>query len=394
MKTVTFPVVDLRSVKDPTLGEDVRRSTFYVKVRDLPAGLPKDVNPRSQDVNKRVYKDVRESLEGNSDDTVGLFHLRNQGITILANKLSYDQNTNSCTLYFTEDQKSNGIVNGGHTYEIIRSVVEDANAEGVSPPNEFVKLEVITGLGSEHVSEIAGGLNTSVQVKQESVTNLSGKFNWIKDVLNQYNELISWEENGSGQIDVADIIKYMEAMNFIKYPDGTSNPTSSYSQRSKVIDSFSSDPTNYLVLKNVLIDICKLHDHIALSASEVWNDKKNGHGKFGQSAIAKKRTPKHRSIFLGNQYKTEYVLQDGAVFPILAAFRVYLQLNEDTNQAEWKVPFDRVVQAWKEVGHELMEDIWEVSGKQKINTIHRDPSVWKNVYRAVALKEVSERALV
>jgi hypothetical protein len=70
-------------------------------------------------------------------------------------------------------------VDGGHTYKLIVDNRENPNL----PKDQYVKFEIITNVPEEWITDIAGGLNTSVQVEDMSLDNLSNKFEWIKNDL-------------------------------------------------------------------------------------------------------------------------------------------------------------------------------------------------------------------
>jgi len=46
----------------------------------------------------------------------------------------------------------------------------------------------------------------------------------------------------------------------------------------------------------------------------------------------------------GNKYR----LTKGAAFPILAAFRTYVEPHPKTGEARWRGGFEKVLQVWKE----------------------------------------------
>jgi len=70
-----------------------------------------------------------------------------------------------------------GIVDGAHTAKII----EEANREETTPDEQYVEVYVRTGVDSELVSDIARGLNTGIQVAPQSIYNIAGVFDWLKE---------------------------------------------------------------------------------------------------------------------------------------------------------------------------------------------------------------------
>ena len=177
-------IPDLPFFPDYLQTQKVGRYVFLCNVLDVPSGLPKDANPRQQDIDKRIYKDIARHLI-NEEGTANTFHLKNKGITVLAERIERVAESDQYEIVFSAGQ---GIVDGAHTYEIIlnnQSAILERNAliadEEPEPNdaryvNQFVKIEVITGLQMDIVAEIAAGLNTAVQVQQMALKlDLEGK---------------------------------------------------------------------------------------------------------------------------------------------------------------------------------------------------------------------------
>lgn len=180
-------------------------------VLSLPADLPKGANPRQQNIDRRIYKDIARHLM-NEEGTPNTFHLKNKGITILADAVTKGSDDET---YVIELNSGQGIVDGAHTYEIILSKQADIREmSGIkeNPVNQFVKVEVITGLQNGLVAEIASGLNTAVQVQQMALKDLEGKFDWLKEELKDepYFEQIAFTQNATGEYDVRDILVMLE----------------------------------------------------------------------------------------------------------------------------------------------------------------------------------------
>jgi hypothetical protein len=383
--TFTFPVHELRSWPDPNL-KDVRHYSFYLKVSDTPLGMWSDVNARTQSPDKRLYSQISDSLLGQTDDTPGLFHLRNQGITILADSATYNPKFRTIELDLY-DKETHGLVNGGHTYQIFCNAMEEN-------PDERVWVHVMCGIPKHHVVEISKGLNTSLQVKTGSLIDLQGDFDWIKEILSEYSEYIAWDENDSGRLKVEDILKYMTCLNVIQYPSEDSHPMKAYSNQELVLKNYSANLDQYKSMSNVLIDICKLHDYISLSAQHIWNghETKNGHGKFGQSKMQKPRKLTDKTIFLDKNFvKNDRCLQEAVVWPILSGFRAYMDIDENGMFA-WKRSFEEILQVWDEVGYSILHKIWKAAeAAASVTVVPRDSSVWDFTFMKLQNKESTEK---
>lgn len=174
-----------------------------------------------------MYKEVRSSLDGETSE-IGTFDLMNKGITILAESVKVLNKEDG--LYAIEiDDAVGGIVDGAHTAKII----SEANADGSTPDMQYVELYVRTGVDTPLISEIARGLNTGIQVADQSIYNRAGHFDWMKKIIAKepYAEMISWNESDAGAYDVRDLIGILEALNIFDFPNtvnASKHPISSY----------------------------------------------------------------------------------------------------------------------------------------------------------------------
>ena len=261
--TLKFPVRVARRMADPTFPGAVRH-IFTVRADDIPQGLPKAPNPRAQKTDRGIYKDVRRSLL-NEEGTPNTFHLKNKGLTLIADAVK-DMGESTFELSFTPEQ---GIVDGAHTYEIILEgqdrIAEARETDNGSAIDQYVKVEVLTGVPDDLWVEIAGGLNTAVQVQDWSLAHLKNQFDWIKEILDTqpYARRIAYRENEADTAyDVRDIIVLLEMFNFFDYPnDGEEHPTKTYNNKSDVLDRYLAGPAKYERLAPILKDILRLHDH-------------------------------------------------------------------------------------------------------------------------------------
>ena len=103
-----------------------------VRAKDFPAGISTSVNAREPvGLNRLVYRDVRESLEG-TELKPGSFDLMNKGITILAVSARLVDKDEEIYEIVIDDEEG-GIVDGAHTAKII----EQCNAEKTTHPESI-----------------------------------------------------------------------------------------------------------------------------------------------------------------------------------------------------------------------------------------------------------------
>lgn len=324
-----FPVSAFRKMPDPI--DDAKRSRYFAlaKVTDLPTDLPKDTNPRKQNLKTSVAKKIDGGLRG--EDTGPLFHLLNRGLLISAESAIFDNKQNLVKLRLPDKEK-HGLVDGGHTYEIIKANIENL------PYDQYVTIEIMTGI-EEEFTEIAGARNTSVQVKDKSLAELEGKLDVIKTLINglPFEDNINYVEFDDKDIDVQEVIAILTI--FHKDLHKT-HPIYCYSGKAKALSVYlqPKNTNTYLKLRDVASDIFKLHDHIKRTMSQVY--KKVGGGDLSKRGdlgklkeIGYKDVERFPLYFspkkAGTIEKIKYDIPRGFVYPILGGLRYLLEKGPD-----------------------------------------------------------------
>lgn len=218
-----------------------------------------------------------------------------------------------------------GIVDGGHTYEII------INAQvGLSiPEDQYVEVQVRTGVPIDLITEISSGLNTGIAVKAHSIANLDGKYEWIKEELKdeKYFGRIAWRESDDGDYDVRDIISVLEAMNVIDFPNNSgTHPIAAYEAVNRVAEKFSTDAeknesepeaSTYRKFRPILKDALCLFDVIRRDFRDVYNGQKLG-SAGGLDIVEKAAVNKTFDFPFSGREPSTYRLTKGALYPCLA----------------------------------------------------------------------------
>jgi hypothetical protein len=391
MSTTTHKlrVVEARRVKHPTFPY-IEKHTFTVKAADMPSGIRTDANARDPvGLNRRVYREVQESLMNRAGGD-GVFDLLNKGITILANKVRRIDDVN----YELEISDGQGIVDGAHTYKIICDAQDDPSL----PDNQHVDIHVRTGVDEELITEISRGLNSGMQVKQHSLDNLAGKFEWIKEELEAepYCKKIAWSESDKGEYDVRDLIAILEALNIFDFPnDGGAHPVQAYEKWSGPANKFSKDAelskddlskSKYHRLRPILKEALQLYDHIRRDFREIYNDERVGSaGKLDIVDQAREGTS-FEFPFAGLA-PASYRLTKGATYPIFAAFRSKVRYNEKKNSAYWDNGFQSVLELWKAAAPEICRAVKDAIKDigHKPDQLGKNRGHWSNMHKTVEL---------
>lgn len=334
--TFSLPVNEFRSQPIPVEGLDRKSivlSDCFVSVDFIPPELQEwlGINPRipkftnqnklTGTVAKEIVKTLREQPEK--------FVFKNQGIYISVAQATHEkQRGGDGLLTLTLDDKArHGVLNGGHT---LRAILEARDSAGVSSSaTAYVRLHIyqlnadrdkqIEGdLGIELITDIAEGLNRTLQVDEPSLEDLKGSFDRMKKILKGKpgSEQIAYHQGDSGNIDVVEVLTLCSFFNLNKYPDRRTHPQGLFGRRKVVLSTFledTNDPDSAFdrILPN-------LHEILAFServqqviGSELGKIEKSNRKINWQS-------DRRDGYFISGQL-TELPL--GFTYPLLAAFR-------------------------------------------------------------------------
>jgi len=394
IKPYRFEVSEARSVRHPTFPNIVKH-TFLVPAHLFPRDVPAGSNLREAvGMNRQVYKDVKASLEG-KEALPGTFDLLNLGITIIAE----DVKVADKKLFDVLIDDEYGIANGGHTTQIIYDCQDDDSiAEG-----QHVEVKIFTGIdGQDSHSlrvDIARGQNTGISVQPQSIFELDGAFESLKEIIKdeEWANDVAFKESDKMDIDVRELIAALELMNIIDFPTRDSkHPIAAYEKWSTPLKKFGEDYEDhrndltgrkYAAFEPILLDVLKLYDHIRRDFLRVYNETVGG--RAGSLRIVEKASAS------AGRYKFRYAnldehdqqLTKGAAYPILGAFRNFVVINNETGIAEWLGGFESVMAAWEELSPELVAET-----KQSIKDIGNAPDSlgknrnhWANLFKTVRL---------
>lgn len=323
-------------------------ATGYIKVTDVPdLSAFTQVNPRAPKPAGAVPKAILYTLT----HTPSQMALKNAGLYLLVGKIHKDGDKLTVEL---KDPDKHGLVNGGHTYAMIREVMENGTPEQKGAlERAYVPLHVFSGIPDDLIVEMASGLNHTRQVQAASLEHLRGHYDTIKRVMDQVRggDQIAYFEGDAGSIPIGDILAYVEMFNLERYPL-TENPYGLYAHRARVIEEASED----FSLRNAAIGmvISKLPDILSLSdlIRKVISPLRSN-VEIVRSTRAKRtpepsedtggKPPKVLLPFLGERVHDR--LPNGWLYPILAAFRANVVWDLKTKKFGWKKPNLAVLEA-------------------------------------------------
>jgi AIPR protein len=387
VSSVEFRSQFARRIPDPVFRDQgVERHILFVNAREVPKGLPDSPNARVPNIRRTVYKEVRESLLSGD----GKFHLKHKGITLIASSVTKKGDSQVYTVTFDKDQ---GLVDGGHSYQLL--TLDDLQKD--IPENQFVKFEILTDVPSAWNADIAGGLNTSVQVQDMSLDNLKGDFDWLKKILKKekYYSKIAWRENEDGDVDARDLVSLLLMFNVHLFKNdlgaGDTQPVIAYEKKSAALKMYEQDmrdggTKSFKKLAPIVRDIFTLHDVIGSDARYQWNE---SGGSFGNLSFVETRQTGFVMTFTGAQ--VDYRLMSGALFPMLAAFR--WMVEEKKGEFAWRGGFDAVIRMWKKSALEMLQMTKQANDElgRNANAIGKSRNHWANLVARVAMRDLMTR---
>jgi AIPR protein len=404
--------------------EDVRRGivrhTFDVPAAMIDADTLIKLdgpNPRTPNTRKQAAKRLRESLEGIDSARVGAFHLAHGGIRGLVKSFEkINENTYKATFEVGtgNNAQDHGIANGLHTI----AVIQKALAEGVIPRGQYLTFTLVEHVDRALVPYIGEGLNTNIQVAEESIIDLGGAFEPFKKAVaaKSYKGEIGWHENEPGQYDARDVFAILNALNIFRYPNDNrdKNPIESYEKPSSAIRAFSnekddrnreSEPTSFERLIPILNDALYLYDWIGFDAGARYKEAVPA-GLPGGLSIMESRTGKDNEAvpdvwpfpFISegrpDVVRATYRLAKGVRFAMLAAFRTFVEVGERTGKVEWAGGFEAVLGAWQALGGDMMVTAKDVSQASNYNpnAVGKNRPLWRQLHQMAASYRLQQEA--
>ena len=384
-----FHTAFARRVPDPNFQKDgMERYVFLMRCKDMPLGVGNDPNARTTNTSRKVYKGIRDSLLNDDGSKEGTFHLKNKGITIIAEsveQVNSPTNKSGNKHFVVKIGNLHGIVDGGHTYQIITDNKKDA------PDDQYVKVEILTKIPEDWITDIAGGLNTAVQVQQMSLFNRDGKFIWLKGITDPAGIKIGWTENDGEDFDISDVARILCVFNVEIFPNtDPQQPTKAYGNKNAALDLYDSRIATFKRMQGIVLDTLTLHDVIASTAKTKWNSIKRGN-KGGSLKMIKSKKTFHPFI----REEGDSRLIPAALYPILSAFRRFVVQKETTGEMHWITDFKNILDFWDKHAAEMLKTTYDksVDLKNIMNALGKDSSHWKTLHASVGIRAHEEGIL-
>jgi hypothetical protein len=370
----------------------------YVPIRNFPSGqVSDDINPRSHEkLPNRLANTIEDSLKNNPQ----FFHLLNRGVLVLADKARYDNLTE--TLSFTvSDAHQNGMADGATTDRVlarIKTEIPEFDKLKLENIPEYlqdanVHVEIISGDIGGMLVDLASARNTSVQVKEFALENLGGGFDWLKSSLQgtEFENRIRFRENDSQPVDVRQILGLLTLFH-PKWSQEKREPIIAYSNKGDVLDHFRDKEwkDGYRSLEKVTVDILRMYDYINVNFQKRYEEYKVQIGSKARLGMRKEVRFKDTGFYVLplSQQKTQYLIPDGWLYPILGSFRMLLKYNSPPGFAEWLLdPF----RFFDGIGSNLIADVVEESEAMNHNaaSVGKSRPLWNSLRKSVEMRRLN-----
>lgn len=382
---IKLPVISFRRIVSPYDDEGARTYIAVVNIKDIPEEFEdwRGLNPRDPKTTSGVAKKILATLENDPNS----FFFRNRGITLIAEKTSFDNQNNMLEIEMA-DKARNGLLDGGHTFRIIREFVGHLSEEKLKDVNGYVRVEILEGIADpDTVVNIVDSRNTSTQVKEQSLEELRGHYESIKKVLTgksyadriAYKEFELSDEGSAKDIDIKEILSYLVCFDVDEF-DCDNHPIKAYSTRSSVVEHFKKHQERMMKYIPLLPVILELHDVIYLSIPDAYNSQGGKFGRLtGVTEVSSRRMNKVKLPFIDKE--SSYRIPSGFIYPILAGFRNLIKKEPD--KCTWKID---PVKLFEEIKIELASRVGDQALEfRNPNKLGKDKATWRACYDSVEL---------
>jgi len=379
---LSFPVVSFRHLETPFMRKGYRDYFAVVEIKDLPdlSGWRK-INVRDPKLSGSVPKAIRQSLTDNPE----AFVFMNRGIVLSVDSVSFDAKTSALTVAL-KDPDLHGLLDGGHTYNIAleeRVVLQEP---------QYLRVEILEGFRAEEIPQLVDARNTSNQVRDQSLMNLSGEFDRLKAALKgrRYEDLIAykeheWMDDGTTKpIDVRDVVAILTVFDRDHF-NAQTHPINAYRSKAACLQHFKDHSDSYRKIYPIARDLVELYDHIQLQLPELYNRARAKAGltggKFGNLTGVSTYNGKRKAslLFIGEESK--YGVPAGFVYPMLGAFRALLE--EKAGRYEWGKGLKPLDLLQGELGETLADTIANFAlDNRNPSKTGKSPIVWQSCYQA------------
>lgn len=389
---LSFPVISFRNLETPFHNNGYKDYYAVVKASDLPDlnGWRK-INVRDPKLSGAVPRSIRQSFQ----DKPELFLFMNRGIVLSVDSVTYDNKSSALTISLN-DPNLHGLLDGGHTYNIVMEEISNIEED------QYIKIEILEGFKGEDIRDVVDARNTSNQVRDESLMNLGGEFEKLKQALkdSDYFDKIAFKEfeidkDGNPKpIDIREIIAILTAFDKDNFDD-TSHPINTYRSKAACLTHFKDHSKSYEKIYPIAKELLALYDHIQDRLPDLYNEARGKiggvtGGKFGKlTGVSVYNGKRSTDLYYINK-KSKYGVPAGFVYPILGAFRALL--DEKAGKYVWGKNLDPLKLLNGPLGIKLADTIGNFAlDAQNPSKTGKSPLVWQACYQSAQVAYLTSK---
>lgn len=417
IKKWNFPVIKAARYKSGKEPHEFENWVVWVRAEDLPLDFPLDPNARHPDLHGRVPRAIERTLVEEPVE----FLKRNAGLCMVAraclvqaNRATLSLNVTNHAEEYEEGRRGDGVLNGGHTYAVLRKVMNDQAAQRKAAEKEaakeakeaakveakakgelevldivdtkeveqeelhdareaIVRLEVQVGLREEDLADISRARNLSTPVQEFSLRNLGNAWGPIKHALkpkerSRFAFMEGDDEAPSARYDVGDLVRLLVLFNSKLYPTEDADPVAAFTSEKSLITRWNAPDFEHIL--GHLSEFLMLHDAV-MDTFPFYMGRNPGNYNGVTTAQG------DEMFELMGGHESKYLVPISFVFPVVAALRVFLK--EDGRG--WAVDPKSLGNVGGPV-HILVKDalrIYRDMGKASIAFFGRNRQVWETL---------------
>jgi hypothetical protein len=372
LKNISLKVKDdnCKVISDPN-NPDVHHIEALLSFTEAAKLVRGNANVRPPSENRKPFKAMLNTVEFAPRS----FHLCNRGITYLTSRARYDKTSGTLTIPGEADEQLDkwGIADGGHTFEVIRQVLEsiDDYKEVTNWTMPLVQVKFIITEKPHYLESIVEGRNTSSQVQQYTLDNYNDKFADLKKALELVgfnSELVAYRENEDKPWHVVEIIQRLAC--FLRERWIRLQPTAMYKSKAKALRLYTNPTTHHEfdpLMGSVLRDIITLPEFIQAEFSRGALVKNRKFGRLKSTDPLSKPWTRE-----GTAFTTNHKMDMAILLPMAAAFRELLELKR--GEYRWRLPYKAV---FRECAKELYEVLTEHTSRARLGShVSSDADYW------------------
>ena len=330
---------------------------LYVDLNRWPARQLGDRNnPRSHSescLRTPIAKAIHETLTERPET----FFAVNRGITVLAENCQIKNGI--ATITINGKNTNQGICDGATTDSVISQCQvqfqQKLENNKKLPPEEQVEIdnflergkvrvEVIIGANDhDFIANLVEARNRSVLLKQFSLENFRGTFDWLKDILESsespFTGKIAYDENQAG-FPILDVLSILTLFHRQWDEQDDVAPVIAYAAKGKLSERLSRPEflPGYKALSPIVIDILSLYEYAYANFGAYYDaineDKaaRLGRRRGFESRLGANDKP---YILPLTQLPSDYIIDRGILYPFVAALRCLVKYTR-AGDAAWR----------------------------------------------------------